>query len=100
MKTKILVLIIITMKNEINEAHEAVDENSSFDSKRKIVVPGEVIVKGEDYLPGEGTHRDGENIVASKFGLAEEAGRVVKLIPIFGAFIPKLPKIVSTSSCE
>ncbi|MBU0760170.1 MAG: exosome complex protein Rrp4 [Nanoarchaeota archaeon] len=82
------------MKNEINEAHEAFEENSSSDSKRKIVVPGEVIVKGEDYLPGEGTRREGESIVASKFGLAEEAGRVVKLIPIFGAFIPRRNNVI------
>ena len=85
------------MKNEINEAHEAVDNNSSdsYDSvKRKIVVPGEIIVEGEDYLPGEGTRREGTSIVASKFGLAEEAGRVIKLIPIFGAFIPRRNNVV------
>jgi len=76
------------MKNEINEAHEAV-ENSSSDTKRRIVVPGEIIVEGDDFLPGEGTRREGSNILASKFGLAEEAGRVVKLIPIFGAFVPR-----------
>ena len=90
-------LITIIMKNEINEAHEAVDNNSSdsYDSvKRKIVVPGEIIVEGEDYLPGEGTRREGTSIVASKFGLAEEAGRVIKLIPIFGAFIPRRNNVV------
>lgn len=83
------------MKNEINEAHEATeDSNSSVETKRKIVVPGEVIVEGEDYLPGDGTRRDGSKIVASKFGLAEEAGRVVKLIPIFGAFIPRRNNVI------
>ena len=83
------------MRNEINEAHEAVeDSGDSSDTKRKIVVPGEVIVEGEDYLPGEGTHREGSKIVASKFGLAEEAGRVVKLIPIFGAFVPRRNNVI------
>jgi len=81
------------MSEEINEAHEAVD-NSYSDTKRRIVVPGETIVSGEDYLPGEGTRREGLNIVASKFGLAEEAGRVVKLIPIFGAFIPRRSNVI------
>jgi len=81
------------MNNEINEAHEAL-EHDSEDVKRKVVVPGEIIVSGEDYLPGEGTRRDGENIVASKFGLAEEAGRVVKLISIFGAFVPRRNNVV------
>ena len=26
--------------------------------ERKIVIPGEVIIKGEDYLPGEGTQKE------------------------------------------
>lgn len=82
------------MSENINEAPEAFEEISSTDTKRKIVVPGEIIVSGEDYLPGEGTRREGENILATKFGLAEEAGKVVRLIPIFGAFVPRRNNVV------
>jgi exosome complex component RRP4 len=86
------------MKNEINEAHEAIDDNSEGFSKtkseRKLVVPGEIVVTGEDYLPGEGARRDGENIMASRFGLSEEAGKVIRVIPIFGAFIPRRNNVV------
>lgn len=84
------------MEEKINEAPEVTENNSSPDAptKRKVVVPGEIIVTGEDFLPGEGTRRDGENIVASKFGLAEEQGRVIKLISIFGAFIPRRGNVV------
>jgi exosome complex component RRP4 len=85
------------MMNDI-EAHEAVEntEEYSDDSvkKRFIVVPGEVIVKGEDYLPSEGTRREGENIIASRFGLAEESGRVIKVISISGAFVPRRGNVV------
>jgi len=85
------------MRNTINEAHEAdvdygVPEESS--KKRKVVIPGEVIVSGEDYLPGEGSHREGENVVASRFGLAEELGKLIKVLPIFGAFIPRRGNVV------
>ena len=78
------------MKNEINEAHKAVEADSDESSKkREVVVPGEVIVTGEDYLPGDGTRRVGENVVAGRFGLSEVAGRVIRVIPISGAFIPR-----------
>ncbi|MAG38443.1 RNA-binding protein [Candidatus Pacearchaeota archaeon] len=88
------------MKNEINEAHEAVEDNSTDSSnssepvERRPIVPGEVIVSGEDFLPGDGTRRDGENVLANRFGLAEISGRVVKVIPIFGAFIPRKGNVI------
>lgn len=84
------------MRNEVNEAHEAEYEDavSSESTKRKIVVPGEIIVSGDDYLPGEGARREGENVVASRFGLAEESGRVVKVIAITGAYVPRRNNVV------
>lgn len=81
------------MKNEINEAHEAFEDYGAS-VKRKVVVPGEIIVSGEDYLPGEGTRRAGQDILATRFGLGEEVGRVVRVIPIFGAFIPRRNNVV------
>lgn len=80
----------------INKAHEA-DEVSDYvdeNKKRKVVVPGEIIVSGEDFLAGEGTRREGNNILASRFGLAEESGRVVKVIAISGAYIPRRGNVV------
>jgi len=85
------------MRNEINESHEATEDYGISDEpskKRKVVVPGEIIVSGEDYLPGEGAHREGENVVASRFGLAEELGKLIKVISIFGAFIPRRGNVV------
>jgi len=84
------------IENENNEAHEAISDSgdSSDFTKRFVVVPGETIIEGEDYLPGEGTRREGSKIVSSKFGLAEIVGRVIKLIPIFGAFIARRNNVV------
>ena len=77
-------------------ATEDLEASSSETStkKRKVVVPGEIIVTGEDYLPSEGTHRDGKDIVASRFGLADESGKVIKVIPLTGAYIPSRNNIV------
>lgn len=79
------------MKNDINAAHEAEYEEVSDEAsaKRTVVVPGEIIATGDDFLPGEGVRRDGKNVRANRFGLAETVGRVVKVIPLSGAFIPR-----------
>lgn len=65
--------------------------DSSFDEKteRKLVIPGEIIVSGEDYLPGDFTKKEMNNVISNRYGLAEIKGRVVKIIPISGVFEPR-----------
>ncbi|MAE50061.1 RNA-binding protein [Candidatus Pacearchaeota archaeon] len=83
------------MENEINKAHEEGESApAEAPQERKIVVPGEVIVSGEDYLPGEGTRKEGQDIRASRYGMAQEFGKVTKVIPLSGAFIPQRNNIV------
>ncbi len=68
------------------------DENSK--TKRTVVIPGEEIVKGDDYLPGDGTEKRGDSIVALKFGLAEESNKLVKIIPLSGVYSPRRGNVV------
>ena len=83
------------MKKITEQAHEAEEEYSGeTPKKRKVVIPGEVIVSGEDFLPGDGARRVGNDVVAVRFGLAEEAGRMIKVIPITGAFVPRRNNVV------
>jgi exosome complex component RRP4 len=85
------------VKKDINEAPEAenkVSSENSEESKRKIVVPGEIIISGDDYLPGEGTRREGSDILSNKYGLAEKIGRVIKIIPLSGAFVPRRNNVI------
>jgi exosome complex component RRP4 len=56
---------------------------------KDVVVPGEVLAVGMDNLPGVGTYRDGENIIASRLGLVSIDGRTIKLIPLSGRYLPK-----------
>lgn len=56
------------------------------EKKREIVVPGEVIVEGIDYLPGDGTEKKGEKIIALQYGLAEENNNLVRIIPLSGVY--------------
>ncbi|MEM3091382.1 MAG: exosome complex RNA-binding protein Rrp4 [Candidatus Pacearchaeota archaeon] len=62
--------------------------------ERKIVIPGEVIERGKDFLPGEGTEKRGNEIVAIKYGLAEEVGKLVKVISLSGIYEPRKGNIV------
>ncbi|NQV08386.1 RNA-binding protein [Candidatus Woesearchaeota archaeon] len=57
--------------------------------EKEVVVPGDDLAEGMDYLPGNGTYRDGEKIVASKLGLASVDGRAVKIIALSGQYSPK-----------
>ncbi|MEX0920929.1 MAG: exosome complex RNA-binding protein Rrp4 [Candidatus Pacearchaeota archaeon] len=62
--------------------------------KRKIVIPGEVIEKGKDYLPGEGTEKINDEIFSRRYGLAEESNKLVKVIPLSGVYEPRNGNIV------
>jgi len=77
-------------KEEEEKIEEEIQEpQEEKEVKRELVVPGEVIAKGQDFLPGEGTRKEGEEIIASKFGLLEKTDRLVKVIPLSGAYIPR-----------
>ena len=73
---------------------ETIPEDRAEKTKRKLVVPGEVIAEGEDYLPGDGARREKKEIISSKFGLAEESGRIIKVIPLSGVYIPRRRNII------
>lgn len=63
-------------------------------SERKLIIPGEMIVKGDDFLPGEGTEKREDGIYAIKYGLAEEINKLVKVIPLSGTYQPRRGNIV------
>lgn len=77
-------------KEKQPESEEKVEEGS----EREIVIPGEVIASGQDYLPGEWAKREDKNIIALRFGLVDKFGRLVKIIPLSGTYIPRKGNIV------
>lgn len=58
-------------------------------NEKTIVVPGEEIAEGMDYLPAQGTYRQNDKIVAAQLGLVNVNGRLVRIIPLTGRYIPK-----------
>ena len=63
-------------------------------TERKLVIPGEIIVKGREYLPGENTEKKNDEIVSLRFGVSEEQDKLVKVIPVSGPFQPRRGNVV------
>jgi len=61
---------------------------------RQIVIPGEMIIEGEDYLPGDSTEKREGKIFALKYGLAEEQNNLIKVIPLSGVYTPRRGNMV------
>lgn len=62
--------------------------------ERKIVIPGEIIIEGDEYLPGEHTEKRDGKIVSIRYGLAEEQNNLIKIIPLSGIYVPRRGNIV------
>ncbi len=56
---------------------------------KQIVIPGEDLASGMDFLPSHGTFRDGEHIVAAKLGIVSVDNRIIRIIPLSGKYMPK-----------
>ena len=62
--------------------------------KRSVVIPGEVVAKGKELLPGEWTEKRNDEIVSQRFGVVEETNNLVKIIPVSGPYQPRRGNVV------
>lgn len=63
-------------------------------TKKEVVIPGEIISKGNDFLPGDWTMKQGDNIIATRIGIVERYDKLIKIIPISGVYIPRGGNVV------
>ncbi len=63
-------------------------------SDKDIVCPGEILAEGMEYLPGQGMYREGKNIIASRLGLVKIEGKVLKVIPLSGKYLPRRGDVI------
>jgi len=61
---------------------------------KEIVVPGQVLAEGMGFLPAGAAFRDKDRIIALKIGLVNIDGRLIKLIPLKGQYLPKIHDLV------
>jgi len=62
--------------------------------ERKIIIPGETIVQGDEFLPGDGARREGQDIVACKYGLSDVNDKLVRVIPLSGVYVPRRGNVI------
>lgn len=63
-------------------------------NNKSVAVPGELLAKGMDCIPSFGTYREGENVYSSRMGLVNISGKVLKIIPLNGAYVPKKGDVI------
>ncbi|HDI02630.1 MAG TPA: S1 RNA-binding domain-containing protein [Candidatus Aenigmarchaeota archaeon] len=63
-------------------------ESKLLVEERKIVVPGETLAKGIDYLPGFGTYKENGEIRSKILGLVKLKDHIVSVVPLSGVYIP------------
>ncbi len=61
---------------------------------RDIVVPGQDLATGMDFLPASGTFRDNDKIISGQLGSVSLNGRLIKIIPLNGRYVPKRGDVV------
>lgn len=57
---------------------------------REIVTPGDLLAEGMSFLPSGKAYRSDKKLFASTVGLVNVKGKVVKVIPLSGAYQPKV----------
>lgn len=69
-------------------------ESKLLAQEKEVVVPGEVLATGMDYLPSQGTYRKNDRIYANQTGLLVVEGKVLKTIPLAGVYLPKRGDVI------
>jgi len=64
-------------------------ENELLVKERQLVLPGDVMARGIDFLPSNGCYRDGKEIKSKLLGLTRVKDRFLGVIPISGVYNPR-----------
>ena len=64
-------------------------ESELLVKERELVIPGQTLAKGLDYLPSSGCFRANDEVRAKLLGLVRLKDRFVSIVPLAGVYIPK-----------
>ncbi len=63
-------------------------------TEKSVVAPGQILATGMDYLPGVGTYRHEDKILANQLGLLAFEGKVLTTAPLAGRYLPTKNDVV------
>ncbi len=61
---------------------------------KEVVVPGDVLADDLGFIPGFGTYRSNNQLICSRLGLVNADGKVIKIIPLSGKYLPRRNDVV------
>ena len=61
---------------------------------KQVVVPGDVLADDIGFIPGFGTYRNNHNLMCSRLGIVHIDGKVIKIIPLSGKYLPRRNDVV------
>jgi len=61
---------------------------------KQVAVPGDVLADDLGFIPGFGTYRNNHNLMCSRLGLVNIEGKVIKVIPLSGRYLPRRNDVV------
>jgi exosome complex component RRP4 len=61
---------------------------------KQVVIPGEELASGLDFVPSGAAFRENEKIFSKRVGLTSVDGRVIKVIPLAGAYVPSTNDVI------
>jgi exosome complex component RRP4 len=64
-------------------------ESELIVKEKDLVVPGDILARGIDFLPSSGTYRVNNEIKAKVMGLARVKEKYVAVVPLAGVYIPR-----------
>jgi len=56
---------------------------------KEVVIPGQLLAEGMDFVPTGEAYREDDKIYSKRLGLVEINKRVIKVIPLSGAYVPR-----------
>lgn len=62
--------------------------------EKQVVVPGDLLAEGMDFLPANGAYRENDKVVSMQLGMVDVNGRLVKVMALSGNYVPKQGDVV------